>query len=88
MPHCGIDTADPLRQAGIFGKIRDVDISLEGMLMAAFTASTPRSQSVWVGSRGHHGFCFAGFAWLASITLFGNQVISGLAINTLPAVLP
>ena len=70
--------------AGIFSeKSGIIDISLEGkMLMAALAAITG---SVWVGMLGAitvsvllgllHG--------LASITLFGNQVISGLAINTL-----
>ena len=75
--------------AGIFSeKSGIIDISLEGkMLMAAFTAAALAAitGSVWVGVLGAiavsvllgllHG--------LASITLFGNQVISGLAINTL-----
>lgn len=75
--------------AGIFSeKSGIIDISLEGkMLMAAFTAAALASitGSIWAGLMGAvlvsvllsmvHG--------VASITLAGNQVISGLAINIL-----
>jgi ABC-type uncharacterized transport system permease subunit len=75
--------------AGIFSERSGViDISLEGkMLMAAFTAAALASVtgSAWLGLLGAiivavalgllHG--------LASVTMNGNQVISGLAINIL-----
>jgi ABC-type uncharacterized transport system permease subunit len=75
--------------AGIFSERSGViDISLEGkMLMAAFTAAALASAtgSAWLGLLGAiivavalgllHG--------LASVTMNGNQVISGLAINIL-----
>ena len=75
--------------AGIFSeKSGIIDISLEGkMLMAAFTAAALASitGSVWVGLLG--AICVSVLLsmlhGLASITLVGNQVISGLAINIL-----
>ena len=75
--------------AGIFSeKSGIIDISLEGkMLMAAFAAAAVASltHSPWAGMLAAIGISVSlGLLHgLASITLRGNQVISGLAINIL-----
>ena len=75
--------------AGIFSeKSGIIDISLEGkMLMAAFAAAAVASltHSAWAGMLAAIGISVSlGLLHgLASITLRGNQVISGLAINIL-----
>jgi ABC-type uncharacterized transport system permease subunit len=73
--------------AGIFSeKSGIIDISLEGkMLMAAFTAASiaALTGSVWMGLFSAIGMSvlLGLLHGLACITLSGNQVISGLAIN-------
>ena len=77
--------------AGLFSERAGIfDIGLEGKMLAAafFTAAVASlTGSAWIGLLGGIGasLALAGIHGVASITFRGNQLISGVAINSLAA---